>query len=400
MIWIAVLLGLAVTVFGASASAALVTVSRNALAEAVSRRLKGAAESLEWLYEAERDLTTATATTGLGICLLAAGLSAVVDGVTGALPLWGALGLLVLVAVPFVLFSGYVLPRWLTAWRASRVAERSRGLLRALGRVLTLFLPEPARRHATDVRALWRESAAGALAPSDELVMVGNVIAFAQRPIRELMTARTELVAIPEGAGQDEIRTAFIQRGYSRLPVYRGNVDEIVGMVHVLDLLKVGPGDRVPVRPVGVTPASRSSGDVLLDMQRERRHLTVVLDEFGGTLGIVTLEDLLSAMVGEIFDEHDETAERPAAVSPMVWFETNGSADVEELEQRFGVAIPGTAKTVGGRLSELAGRFPRVGERLKIRGLEIDILAATPTRLDRMIIRRQGPSLDLGARDE
>jgi len=266
---------------------------------------------------------------------------------------------------------------------------------------LSLFLPEPTRRHPSDVRSLWWESTAGALAPSDELVMVGNVITFAQRPIRELMTARTELAAIPEGAGSEEILAAFMQSGYSRLPVYRGTVDEIVGMVHVLDLLKVGPEGRVPVRPVGVTPASRDSGDVLLDMQRERRHLTVVLDEFGGTLGIVTLEDLLSALVGEIFDEHDETTERRAALGPAALFETNGAADVEELERQFGVTLPGTAKTVGGRLTELAGRFPRIGERLRIRGLEIDVLAATPTRLDRMIVRRQGPpALELGRTDE
>jgi CBS domain containing-hemolysin-like protein len=401
MIWVAVLLGLVVTVFGASASAALITVSRTALAEAVSKRLKGAGESLDWLYDAERDLSAATATTGLGICLLAAGLSAVVDGVTGALPLWGVLALLIMVAVPFVLFSGYLLPRWLTARRASRVAERIRPLLRAWARLVALFLPEPIPRGAADVRALWRESASGALAPTDELMMVGNVIAFAQRPIRELMTARTELAAIPEGAGADEIRAAFTQSGYSRLPVYRGTVDEIVGMVHVLDLLKVTPGERVPVRPVGVTPASRSSGDVLLDMQRERRHLTVVLDEFGGTLGIVTLEDLLTAMVGEIFDEHDETTERRVALAPMVLFETDGGADVAVLEQRFGVALPGTSTSIGGRLTELAGRFPRVGERIKVRGLEIDVMAATPTRLDRLVVRRGGPApLDLDRGDQ
>ena len=122
MIWFAVAIGLAVTIFGASSSAALITTSRNALAEAVSRRLKGASESLDWLYDAERDLAAATATTGLGIALLAAALSAVVDTVTGNLPLWGVLVLLVLVAMPFVLFSGYVLPRWLTARRASKVS--------------------------------------------------------------------------------------------------------------------------------------------------------------------------------------------------------------------------------------------------------------------------------------
>jgi len=253
------------------------------------------------------------------------------------------------------------------------------------------LLPEPAPRGAADVRSLWREGAVGALGTTEELVMVGNVITFAQRPIRELMTPRTDLTAIPEGASPEEIEAAFVQSGFSRLPVYRGTPDEIVGMVHVFDLLKVRPGDAVPVRPVAAVPGSRSSGDVLLDMQRERRHLTVVLDEFGGTLGIVTMEDLLAAMVGEIYAEHDETSERRVPAETGPW-DTTGAADVAQVEDRFAVRLPGQAQTIGGRLAELLGRFPRPGERLQVAGLEFDILATSATRLDRVVVRRQGPA--------
>lgn len=390
MIWVVVALGLLVTLFGATSTAALITVSRTDLAAAVSRRLKGAAEPLAWLTRAERELGAATATTGFGIALLAAGLSAVVDVFTGSLPVTAMLVILLVVALPVVLFSGYVLPRWLTEHRAAKVAARLRPVLRPWAALMRWFLPEPTVRRSVDVRALWREGAVGALGTSDELVMVGNVITFAQRPIRELMTPRTDLAAIPEGASPDEIEAAFVQSGYSRLPVYRGTADEIVGMVHVFDLLKTRPGEAVPVRPVAAAPASRSSGDVLLDMQRERRHLTVVLDEFGGTLGIVTMEDLLAAMVGEIYDEHDETAERkiPAEVGP---WEITGSTDVAAVEARFGARVPGQAQTVGGRLAELLGRFPRAGERFWVAGLEFDIVAVTPTRLDRVLVRRRGP---------
>ncbi len=399
MIWLAVGIGLAVTLLGATETAALITVSRSDLADAVSRRLKGGAESLDWLVDAERELAAATATTGLGIAVLAAGLSAVVDVATGTLPLWGVLVILVSVALPFVLFSGYVLPRWLTAHRASRVADLLRPVFRPWTRVVGWLLPAPTQRPAADVRALWREGAAGALGTSDELMMVGNVITFAERPVRELMTPRTNLVAIPEGAAYDEIQAAFIQSGYSRLPVYRGTLDDMVGMVHVFDLLKVSDAAPVPVRPVGATPASRASGDVLLDMQRERRHLTVVLDEFGGTLGIVTLEDLLEAMVGEIFDEHDETAERKAPDQFSPW-ETTGAADLTLLEERFGVVLPaGPSQSVGGRLAELLGRFPRPGERLRVSGLEFDVLGATATRVERLLVRRAGPGPVLLDRD-
>ena len=96
----------------------------------------------------------------------------------------------------------------------------------------------------------------------------------------------------------------------------RGTLDDIIGMLHAFDLFKLQPGDPLPVRPVAVTPASRSCGDLLLDMQRERRHLAVVLDEFGGTLGIATLEDLLEELVGEIFDEHDDEVRATPAGGP------------------------------------------------------------------------------------
>ncbi len=140
------------------------------------------------------------------------------------------------------------------------------------------------------------------------------------------MTPRTDIVAIEENAALEDIRLVFAQSGYSRVPVFRGTLDDIVGMVHAFDLFKLEPGDPLPVRPVAVTPASRSCGDLLLDMQRERRHLAIVLDEFGGTLGIVTLEDLLEELVGEIFDEHDEEVRgHPAAAGPAL-FETDGNA--------------------------------------------------------------------------
>ena len=98
-------------------------------------------------------------------------------------------------------------------------------------------------------------------------------MAFSVRPVREVMTPRTDIVAVDESAALEDIRMVFAQSGYSRIPVYRGTLDDIVGMLHAFDLFKLRPGDPLPVRPVAVTPASRSCGDLLLDMQRERRHL-------------------------------------------------------------------------------------------------------------------------------
>jgi CBS domain containing-hemolysin-like protein len=229
--------------------------------------------------------------------------------------------------------------------------------------------------------------------------MVGGVMAFSVRPVREVMTPRTDIVAVDEEAALEDIRLVFAQSGYSRIPVYRGTLDEIVGMLHAFDLFKLRPGDPLPVRPVSVTPASRACGDLLLDMQRERRHLAVVLDEFGGTLGIATLEDLLEELVGEIFDEHDEEVRAEAPAGPA-FFETDGNVPAEALEQRFGVTLPpGRSTTVAGLVVEWAGRIPNPGERFLVRGLEIDIIEASPTKIERLIIRSSDtpvPSLAAG----
>ena len=164
---------------------------------------------------------------------------------------------------------------------------------------------------------------------------------------------------------------------------------EIVGMLHAFDLLKLRPDDALPVRPVSVAPATRSCGDLLLDMQRERRHLGVVIDEFGGTLGIVTLEDLLEQLVGEIFDEHDAgaAAEDPAAPGAGV-LEVDGTASAEAIAERFDAELPeGEATTLAGLVTELAGRIPAAGERFLVGGLEVDVLHATPARIERMLVR-------------
>jgi CBS domain containing-hemolysin-like protein len=285
MIWLAIALGVVLTVFGATAGAALITVSRAELTRAVGRRLRGAAASLAGLAQIDNYLTAASATTSLGVLLLGASVPGLLTGTSAP----RALVALVLVAVPLVLFAAYLVPRWLTQPRAESVALRVTPVLRPWSKILGLLLPARMATRPTDLRSIWREGAAVGNQDDDELMMVGGVMAFSSRPVREVMTPRTEIVAIEENAPLEEIRLVFAGSGYSRIPVIRGTLDDIIGMLHAFDLFKLEPGDPLPVRPVAVTPASRTCGDLLLDMQRERRHLAVVLDEFGGTLGIATL---------------------------------------------------------------------------------------------------------------
>jgi putative hemolysin len=387
MIWLVIAIGLGVAAFGATAGAALITVSRTELTRAVSRRLRGATPSLAWLSRVDNYLTAASATTSLGVLLVGAALPGLFTG-SGAPRV---VVVLAVIGVPLVLFAAYLVPRWLTQPRAESVADRVIPLLRPWSRVLGLLLPARTATRPTDLRSIWREGAAVGLRADDELFLVGGVMAFSVRPVREVMTPRTDIVAIDEHAALEGIRTVFAQSGYSRIPVFRETLDDIIGMLHAFDLFKLRPGDPLPVRPVAVTPASRSCGDLLLDMQRERRHLAVVLDEFGGTLGIATLEDLLEELVGEIYDEHDEEVRSAPAGGPVL-FETDGNIPPEALEERFGVPLPaGRSTKVAGLVAEWAGRIPNAGERFAIRGLEFDVLQASPTRIERLVIRT-GPS--------
>lgn len=387
MIWTIFSIGLLLAVFGAVAGTALVSLSRLELTRAVAAQLKGAPGSISWLAEMEQYLSVTAILTALGVIIIGAAIPALLTGFTLA----AVALLLLLVAVPSVILAGYLVPRWLARPRAEKLRNFVVPMLRPVSRVVGLLLPARPVPGASELRAVWREGAASGLAVDDELIMVGGVMTFTERPVREVMTPRTNLVAVSEDDSLDDIAQVFAQSGYSRLPVYRGTLDEIVGMLHAFDLFKLKPGDRLPVRPVAQAPASRTCGDLLLDMQRERRHLAVVLDEFGGTLGIVTLEDLLEELVGEIFDEYDGQPQQEGN-GPVV-YEADGSMPVSAIEERFEVTLPNArTSTASGLLAELAGRIPQPGERFLVRGLEFDVLQASPTRVERVLIRRGPPA--------
>ncbi|MEX1051076.1 MAG: transporter associated domain-containing protein, partial [Gemmatimonadales bacterium] len=191
--------------------------------------------------------------------------------------------------------------------------------------------------------------------------------------------------AIEEGTSRRELLTIFAESGYSRLPVYAGSLDHIVGMAYAFDLFKAGDGP-LPIRPVTVVPGSRRCADLLVELQRERRQFGVVLDEFGGTAGIVTFEDLLEELVGEIFDEQDV----PAGASdqpPALVLDVAGHTPCADVAEAMDVTLDG-AETVGGLLAKALGRIPRTGERILLGPLEFDVVAASPVRVDRAIVRR------------
>jgi len=385
MTWLLLLGGLFLAFLGSAGAAALVTTARVELAEAISRRLRGAQESLGWLAITERQVVAASAATSLGVALTGAAIPGLVENASAI----GLAVLVFLVAVPVTIVGGYLVPRWLAVPRAGVALEQLQRVLAGWTAMVGVVLPARSADPNHDVRALAREGTASGVG-GEELVMVGGVMAFAARPVRAVMTPRTDVVALPHDAEYPDIETVFAESGYTRIPVYGATLDEIAGMIHAFDLFKYQQGDALPLRPVSFAPELRPAGDVLLDMQRERQHFTVVVDEFGGTAGIVTLEDLLEALVGEIADE-DEVAS-PVQTPAGQMLEIDGSSAPSVVAEHFGVDFPASdVASFGGMLAELAGRIPVAGERFIIRGLEVDVIQASPTRIERVVIRRGVP---------
>jgi CBS domain containing-hemolysin-like protein len=256
-------------------------------------------------------------------------------------------------------------------------------------------------------------SSPGAVATGE---LVSHARAFQDLRVEDVMKPRADIVAVDKSSTFAELVDRFVEAEHSRMPVYRNTLDEPVGVVHVKDVFKLlarktrkpKPEDRVLngrhhlVRKVLYVPASMRAAELLGLMRGRRTHMALVIDEFGGTDGLVTLEDLLETLVGEISDEHDEELDqdfRPIEEDEQGWI-VDGRAPLEELEAAIGdgvdLAPPDLDEeidTVAGLVNALAGRVPQRGETIEHPGgFLIDVLAADPRRVKRVRVRRRAQS--------
>lgn len=373
------LIGLLIAGISAAVGVAAATVSQHELTRWVAYKLRGSAATAGLLQNPQRTLATANTLTTLGVLLAAGGIPALL----AAMPPTFLGVFTIAVGVPVFIGAAYLIPRVVgRRWAESLVARAVPWMDRA-GTILSPFIPRRERSTRTTIAALL-SSDTEALAATDEMAVVSGVLAFSDRPVRELMTPRTAIVAFPEGMAAAEAAHVLQQSGYSRYPVYRGSLDEVVGVAHTLDLLGRQPEDPVLVRPPLTIPGTMRAADLMLEMQRGGRHLAVVLDEFGGTAGLVTFEDLLNDLVSELFEP--TSAAQPTAAQVI---EVEGSALATELAEKLGATLTnaGKTQTVGGLLIQALGRIPRTGERFTFQGLEFDVLAASATRVERIAVR-------------
>ena len=328
---------------------------------------------------------------------------------------WRGLGTVVVSMAAFVTVFEHLVPLLLVRRNPERVlnvllpsfdplARLLRPLTRALvGLIATLRRDRPAPTTA-EGEALAAEQAdevthtfleAGeheGLIEREERALLQSIVDFGDTLVREVMTPRPDIVAIRTDATVTDLRALLAEEEYSRIPVYEGSLDHVVGFVYVKDLVRRDlPGSlRIAelVRPAFFIPETKRVAELLKDFQRQQVQSAIVVDEYGGTAGLVTLEDLIEEIVGEIRDEYDVELE-PIVEESDGTYVLSGKVDIHEMIEKLDVEIEREGfETVGGFVLSHLGRVPAPGETFEIDGLQVEVLEAERRRVTRVRVRK------------
>lgn len=337
--------------------------------------------------------------------------STVADRPTAAEIAQAVLGVIVVILIcnqflPFVFFT-----RTRGIW-----IVRLRGLLRVLFYLMTpvtLFLgfllsiaalaeAAPRTQDETTLEAVDALIEAGeeeGILEESDRDLVRSVVEFGDKVVREVMTPRPEIFAVPGSTRLESFLEMLESQPYSRVPVYEGTLDHITGIVFAHDLLRIRDEDARALTVAGIQrsaafiPETKRVNELLREMQREKQHMNIVIDEYGGVAGLVTIEDLIEEIVGSITDEHesDDDAESVTREPDGSWL-IPGNLEVMKLTEMVDADadLPedSEATTVAGLVSEAAGRIPQPGEVIERDGIRFEILSSTDRRIERMRVRR------------
>ncbi len=319
-------------------------------------------------------------------------------------PGWvGGLTLFFSIFVVAVIF-GQILPAWIVRRDPERILALLlpvftivANLISPLSALVTGWLGPSHRSESAGPKTIETAAAAaeGVTGRADESRLLRSVVDFGDTLVREVMTPRPDIVAIRSDATIDDLRRLVQEQEYSRLPVFTDNLDNIVGLVVVKDLIQ---GTEPPVgsrrvseimRPAAFVPETKRVMDILREFQQKRLQLAIVVDEYGGTAGLVTVEDVVEELVGEIRDEYDSEAE-PIVREAADTFVFSAKVAIGDMVERLEVSIEdGGFETVGGYVLARVGRVPAVGERFSSDGLDVEVLEAERRRVHKVRVRRQ-----------
>ncbi len=389
-ILVAVLVLFVFSVYLAGAETAFVRMNRvRAIALAEEER-KHASRLMALLEHPEQTLNSVLLLVMVSQLTSASLLGILLDRQLGALGV--IIGLVVQILVFFVI--GEVAPKMYAVQHTDRAALRVTPFLWAVTRfpplrvmsssliqMANVILPGRGLKEGPfvteeDLRVMADVAADEKSIEREERRLIHSIFEFGDTVVREVMVPRPDMIAIEASATTEAAIERAIEAGFSRIPVYDGSTDNIIGLVYLKDLVhraRLGEGNqpvRTAVRPAVFVPEQKRVAELLRDMQSERFHMAVVVDEYGGTAGIVTLEDLLEEIVGEIADEYDVEAPRMRHLHDGGLL-VAGHTPIDEVNEELDVDLPDTEwDTVGGLLLNLLGHVPELGESVRCQGLE------------------------------
>jgi putative hemolysin len=243
--------------------------------------------------------------------------------------------------------------------------------------------------------------AQGAVDP-EEMDMIESVIEFGNQQASEIMTPRTDVVALPVDTPAEDIWKTVIQAGHTRIPVYDGEIDNIIGILHAKDLLAVEDSRQVDLRATMrkpfFVPGTKKLDDLLREFKARKSHMAVVLDEYGGTAGLVTVEDLIEEIVGDISDEYDRPESALMRRVDDRTYEVDGRMYIDDLNDALGLELPEEADydTVAGFVSSELGFIPPVDQVLRADGATFTVLAADDRKITRLRVELPARRQDQG----
>jgi putative hemolysin len=257
----------------------------------------------------------------------------------------------------------------------------------------------PEEEAAVDVEALIEAGEEEGILEQSDKELVRSAVEFGDKLVREVMTPRPEIFAVPETITLEKFLELLRQHNYSRVPVYAGTLDNITGLAFAHDLLQIADSDArtrtvaTIRRPAAFVPETKKGYELLREMQREKQHMRIVIDEYGGVAGLVTIEDLLEQIVGNIRDEHEDDVpiEDPQREPSGSWL-VPGSFPADRVSDLVGEPVEFDetyeATTLGGLVSEVAGRIPAAGDVITVEpaGLRVEVISSTGRRIERMRI--------------
>jgi putative hemolysin len=250
-----------------------------------------------------------------------------------------------------------------------------------------------------DIEALIDVGEAEGIIEEEERELIQSAIEFGDTRVGEVMTPRTEIVALPKDATVGAARTLIIESRHSRLPVYRDQIDNVEGIIYLRDLLpslsmgKANTPIAPFMRPYYAVPETKPVDELLREMQKAHVYMAIVIDEYGGVAGLITVEDILEEIVGEIEDEDISGEEQEITPADDGAFEVSGSVEIGKIERLFGMElIADDFTTIAGFVIAQKGSVPRQGEHLNFRGLEIEILETDEKRISRLKLSRANES--------